>query len=573
MKLPRALHFKSRNSPSASGHASQPVRLLSEDTIVDQMNNELQALAEIFPHVSLATIRDLLQTSPPESRCHCIAEALLTRPPNPIATPMTRTTGPNATQAQQHPRNEPAPVPQHELVRSQSYKTAVREALQAEFPRARLSKINCILQEHNFSYTLSRPLVKQLHAKSWTAGVLRYVGFGSLPEQHPLISGWSVPESSSRQLSVRPGVDQELAREVQRELIGPVQRRQLEEQQLEDRRLAEQLDEQGSGSVDATYDCQCCLASSAFESVTVCSTQHHFICFECVRQTVSEAVHGQGWASSVDYEKGTLRCIGMSTGETCPGYIPRELIESALRHNKSGCDLLQSFDQRLARKSVCATNADLLKCPSCAYAEVAPSNSMSHQSHQSHQSRPLLAWAIGCLLLGVTYYAFPFSQDVIEFIAMIVVIPSLSSYLVDTAKRERLRLKTQQRLRQPPQPSRTASGVNATASNKGRKFVCRSPTCGAVSCLNCLRPWNDPHTCFADSSQSLRQYVEAAVSAAIKRTCPVCQLAFIKDYGCNKMICTCGYAMCYLCRAGVPKDGYDHFCNHFRPQVGLMLPF
>ena len=32
------------------------------------------------------------------------------------------------------------------------------------------------------------------------------------------------------------------------------------------------------------------------------------------------------------------------------------------------------------------------------------------------------------------------------------------------------------------------------------------------------------------------------------------------------MRCVCGYQMCYMCRVEV--QGYDHFCQHFRPAGG-----
>jgi TRIAD3 protein (E3 ubiquitin-protein ligase RNF216) len=42
------------------------------------------------------------------------------------------------------------------------------------------------------------------------------------------------------------------------------------------------------------------------------------------------------------------------------------------------------------------------------------------------------------------------------------------------------------------------------------------------------------------------------------RTCP-CGNRFIKDQGCNKMHCSCGVYMCYLCEQVI--EGYSHFCS------------
>ena len=66
--------------------------------------------------------------------------------------------------------------------------------------------------------------------------------------------------------------------------------------------------------------------------------------------------------------------------------------------------------------------------------------------------------------------------------------------------------------------------------------------------------------------------MEAARTTAIKRTCPQCGLGFIKESGCNKLVCRCGYVMCYVCRQGlnakIQGGAYGHFCQHFRPHGG-----
>jgi hypothetical protein len=62
------------------------------------------------------------------------------------------------------------------------------------------------------------------------------------------------------------------------------------------------------------------------------------------------------------------------------------------------------------------------------------------------------------------------------------------------------------------------------------------------------------------------------MSLAIKRVCPKCNTSFVKNEGCNKLTCPCGYKMCYVCRKDIggtgdgPDVGYRHFCEHFRPE-------
>ncbi|MCL4122660.1 UNVERIFIED_CONTAM: hypothetical protein GTU68_053140 [Idotea baltica] len=49
------------------------------------------------------------------------------------------------------------------------------------------------------------------------------------------------------------------------------------------------------------------------------------------------------------------------------------------------------------------------------------------------------------------------------------------------------------------------------------------------------------------------------MSEAMVRECYKCKKRFIKEEGCNKMVCSCGAMMCYLCK--MPIKGYDHFAH------------
>jgi E3 ubiquitin-protein ligase RNF216 len=58
-----------------------------------------------------------------------------------------------------------------------------------------------------------------------------------------------------------------------------------------------------------------------------------------------------------------------------------------------------------------------------------------------------------------------------------------------------------------------------------------------------------------------RLHVEESISEAKIRRCPKpgCGKKFIKEFGCNKIRCSCGTLICYMCRKQI--DGYNHFCK------------
>lgn len=96
-----------------------------------------------------------------------------------------------------------------------------------------------------------------------------------------------------------------------------------------------------------------------------------------------------------------------------------------------------------------------------------------------------------------------------------------------------------------------------------------SDTCGRHSCRLCLKLHYAGHQCI-DKTEGLRLVKEQAASNAIKRQCPECGLSFVKDNGCNKITCRCGYVMCFVCRKGIAGERYAHFCQHPRNRECIM---
>lgn len=80
------------------------------------------------------------------------------------------------------------------------------------------------------------------------------------------------------------------------------------------------------------------------------------------------------------------------------------------------------------------------------------------------------------------------------------------------------------------------------------------------SCRECKEPSHVPLRCDEVEKANdvkMRTYIEDRMTEALLRKCYKCGMKFIKADGCNKMTCTCGALMCYVCGAAV-KD-YTHF--------------
>ena len=96
-----------------------------------------------------------------------------------------------------------------------------------------------------------------------------------------------------------------------------------------------------------------------------------------------------------------------------------------------------------------------------------------------------------------------------------------------------------------------------------REFRCCNPSCETVSCRLCKDKSHIPKTCDetrAEKGLPARHVVEEAMSEALIRNCPSCNVKIIKDMGCNKMICSkCFGVMCYLCKKDISREQYNHF--------------
>src|SRR5271170_5725866 len=107
-----------------------------------------------------------------------------------------------------------------------------------------------------------------------------------------------------------------------------------------------------------------------------------------------------------------------------------------------------------------------------------------------------------------------------------------------------------------------------------RIFVCQNEYCGEHSCRYCRVKSHHPKTCEGipihglkmrveyrneekkEKAVNVKHTVEEAMTAALVNICNSCGRRFLKDYGCNKVTCTCGNTQCHICGQ---KANYNHF--------------
>jgi len=107
--------------------------------------------------------------------------------------------------------------------------------------------------------------------------------------------------------------------------------------------------------------------------------------------------------------------------------------------------------------------------------------------------------------------------------------------------------------------------------------------CDFEWCKNCKRKYHKNTECwkfdFSDKQigekekLSIKHSLDEIISNALNHTCPHCKTVYIKEEGCNKILCTnCKKSSCYLCGKDITKEKYEHFrktnCSLYNDQYG-----
>lgn len=505
------------------------------------LNACLEALAVVFPDIQIEVFREMLSHFDGESRLEVVADTLLK---NRVEWVKGRWRA--------RKTDGTGLVPKNETFRDEGYKDAVKALAWHEFRGLSRSTINAVLAESNYSYLDARRALVNLSSKSWRFAIStlfssrRKVLPETEPENHPLVI-WRSTGRGSIEPCIKPTGNAELDRELYDLLVAPILHQRRAEQEQNDHRFAIALNNTEAEDAQDTIECACCYADCAFEEFTSCNMEGHMICFRCVQHSLTEAVFGQGWQRSIDKDTGTLRCPAVAS-EECQGCIPQDQMFRAMLEEPKGPEILRRLDLQLTEQNLISSGMPLIRCPFCPYAAMDDVYLPQGSSRSLTPQQFYNIMAIASLLL------IPFVLPLVLATLLVCLLASLNKPLRENMSQHLCQAVARRRRRQ-----------------FGLRFKCENPECGRSSCLNCGKEWIDVHICNESSLVALRTQVEQAMSLAVKRVCPRCNMSFVKTSGCNKLKCPCGYSMCYVCRKDIggnegPDAGYQHFCSHFRPE-------
>lgn len=524
---------------------------VDDELSVAEANRCLRILVTIFPQILPEVFREMLTNFDGDSCLYLVVEQVLKHKDEWVRGRWKVPTRENILTLDSD-GDQLAMVPISECFRINSYKNAVRLALCQEFKALSKSTIDAVMAEHNYSYTRSRPTLQGIAMKSWRRNISKIFALwrrsgSNVVEPHAMVRWTSPVESGNAKCpelkkTGHVELDQELNQTVMTPLIEGLKAKQMSH----DLALAIEMNKLEAKNAQALLECECCFADTTFEQIATCTTGGHIICFRCLCQAVNEAIFGQSWSRNIDHRSGQIRCLAPLSKGSCEGCIPRYATYRAISQSQGGLEKICRLESRLADGALLKSQIPLIRCPFCSYAEVDDLYVTPEKyQYRLNRSAPvtllyLLLLALGLLPIAVTY--------TVVRIFLFHATPSPSVLISNSLTRL-------SRLRYRP-----------------HRFQCQSPLCNLPSCMSCFKIWQDPHICYESAVLSLRKTIEAARTAVVKRTCPRCGLGFVKESGCNKLSCLCGYMMCYICRQGlgngVGGEGYRHFCQHFRPAGG-----
>ncbi|KAI8637851.1 hypothetical protein BD408DRAFT_423867 [Parasitella parasitica] len=410
-----------------------------------------------------------------------------------------------------------------EGIRSEKYKRQAQLQLTKDYPQVWKSSIRAVLAENNWDYIHSFDQLKEMGSG----------GFWNTLRN--LLMHWSTTSSLPAH---GPISDHDLL-----EQLKQINQRSIDLQILDDKNLALKINLIEYTDNQQLMACDCCYGDLTFEQLSFCTEGSHAFCHDCINHYMSEGLFGQGALRG----QSRIQCI--SSTVDCQGCLPTQMLQRVVSQ-----DVWKAYENALL-ENCHRLDEQRIQCCGCSYFELDKSTKPLHSTlvYANHAIQHIARWIMVVEILAFSFVAYKEDNLSLLFLAS-----SLLSLLIQSICFHQWDLKNDLEI----------AYARVARSRRGVSFVCQNPACRTITCLDCRRPMRGPHKCWEKETDGLRLYVEKAMADAVKRTCPNCSLSFQKSDGCNKIVCRCGYAMCYVCRKDIAKESYSHFCQHFRYRPG-----
>ncbi|KAI9342735.1 hypothetical protein BD770DRAFT_398576 [Pilaira anomala] len=418
-------------------------------------------------------------------------------------------------------------------IRSERYKSQAQIQLIQDFPQVWKSSVRAVLAENNWDYLLSYDQLKEMGSGGFWNTLRNFFFHWSSG------SSSSSPSSSSSSYSTQTITDFNLKQQ-----LKALRQRGIDLQINRDENLAHQINLIEYTDGDQLIACGCCYGDYTFESLSFCSEGNHAFCHTCLVHYISEGLFGQGELRG----KPSIQCI--SSTDECHGSFPTSVLKKILPR-----DMWMAYENSLLDGSM--EDHQRIQCCACEYFELDESTKPleSTMIYASKIIQNVSRWimVVESVLLGFLFLYY--STYCILVSLFLLSLQTVFFYQWDI--KNDLEIAYQR----------------VSSARRGTLFRCGNIQCNTLTCLQCRRPVRGAHTCWEKETDGLRLYVEKAMADAVKRTvsiiyfilitvlfiyfsllqCPNCSLSFQKSYGCNKIVCKCGYAMCYVCRKDIGK--------------------
>lgn len=259
------------------------------------------------------------------------------------------------------------------------------------------------------------------------------------------------------------------------------------------------IDDAHAHSLESPLTCQCCFTTTTFEETCTCR-DGHVVCARCVERFVQELLFGQQQTSLGD--DGLACFAAMSESSPCDSSIPLRLMESRI-----DARLFEQLLQLVQERELQAAGCRVVRCAHCRNAYY------SSEERASWWRRPhQMVLAVTLLFLATMFLVCREDRD--DFQPLAIALCAIGAATILSWRHTTFHVSGEQ-----PKSFDRRFPAGATS------FQCDE--CHMGTCLECAAPFEPFHRCRTtggDAEEQLRLVVERAMSAAVIRVCPRCQV-------------------------------------------------